>query len=252
MRKGILRSLFVFAFVAFLAAFLAQTVVCAAVDTEKLQKAEKIFAGMTRQEKINAMEKTAERKYRYTTKIPNFNGNMDVSERDKSGSVIGQETIVLALAKDSKAPQGVAKPGGQQVTWKDVSRYEQSLLQTHNPVNKWFVENLWRARINKVLAEAEKRAREKYPKDYRKINISVRDAAIALGIPVPKNGPPIGPLTNQPFLKEGLLFGSRMQKIDGKYINVTLDAYMNNMDEWFREFWSMIIVDLDGATNFQK
>lgn len=252
MKKGVLRPLFVFTFVALLTAFLTQATARAAIDTEKVRKAEKIFSSMNRQEKINAMEKAAEQKYKYTANIPNFNGKMDIKERDKSGSVIGEEPIVLALAEGVKAPQGAAKPGGQQINWQDVSRYEEALLQTHDPVNKWFVENLWRARINKVLAAVEKKAKEKYPNDYQKINVSVRDVAIALGIPVPKNGPPIGPLTNQPILKEGLLFGAKTQKIEGEYINLSLDAFANNMDEWFREFWSDIVVNLDGATNFQS
>ena len=201
---------------------------------------------MDREQKINAMERAAEKKYKYTTNIPNFNGKMDISERDKSGSVIGKGRIVLALAKGVKAPQGAAKSGSQQVTWKDVARYEKALLQTHDPVNKWFVENLWRARINKVLVEVEKNAREKYPKDYKKIRISIRDVAIALGIPVPKNGPPIGPLTNQPFLKQGLFGGTTMHRVDPEYVNVALDVFADNMDEWFGEVWSQVIVDLDG------
>jgi len=246
-----IRILSLFALAALLISFIAYTSVDAAIDRDKLEKTRKAIGSMDRDQKIEVMKNITERKYRYTSDIPDFNGKLTVPERDTSAKVIGMETIVLALAKDMKAPQGIAKGSGEEVTWKDVANYEKALLETHDPVNKWFVENLWRARINRVLAEVERKAKEKYPKDYKKIDVSVRDAAISLGIPVMKDGPPIGPLTNQPFIRDGL-FGTRLRRVQPEYIDVSLDVFMNNMDEWMNEFWQSLIVALDGATNFTR
>ncbi|MGB2705784.1 MAG: hypothetical protein WBC74_02885 [Candidatus Omnitrophota bacterium] len=241
------RFLVVFVLIALMITLSAHKVVNAAIDREKLERTKKLINSMDREEKLKVMARVEERKYRYTISLPNFNGKVNVDERDEFGQVLKKETIVLALGKGIKAPLGVAV-GDKEISWKDVARYEKTLLETHDPVNKWFVENLWRARINRALKLLAEKAKKEYPKDYKKIDFRVRDIAIALGIPVPKNGPPIGPLTNQPFLKDG----NQLHKIDQEYIDLTLDVFMNNMDEWMREFWQHIIVNLDGATNFQQ
>lgn len=237
----------IFIIIAFIISFSSYPTANAAIDTEKLERTKKMINSMDREEKINVMKRVEERKYQYTSNMPNFDSKVNIDERDKAGTVVGKETIVLALASDMQAPAGIAS-GGRQITWKDVAQYERALLETHDPVNKWFVENLWRARINRILKLLAEKAKKKYPKDYKKIDVSVRDIAIALGIPVMKDGPPIGPLTNQPFLKDG----SAIQNVDPEYVNLALDVFMNNMDEWFREFWQNIIVDLDGATNYKQ
>lgn len=85
----------------------------------------------------------------YTTVISDFNGNVSVTAADTNMEVL------LSPGEGVEVPKGMPIKRGV-ISWKDIAKYESAMvINPRDAYTKWFIENLWRDRINKVLAILE-------------------------------------------------------------------------------------------------
>lgn len=161
---------------------------------------------------------------RFTTTVSDFNGEVYVIVIDDKGNST-EEKIYIMPGESLKVPRGLTPQKGT-ITWKDVTHYEMMIARENDPYARWFVENLWRDRLNRVLVALENRLKEKYPTNYKNINIRVRDVADAIGI-----DPALGVLTGEEFVKIPNTWGGRVPNIDLSALERRLspDYYINNI-----------------------
>ena len=154
-------------------------------------------------DKMDAVEK------KFTTTVSNFNGSVEVTVTDKDGKPT-KVVVLIEPGEKLKVPRGIP-PKMERLEWKDVAQYEAMLISVNvqDPYSRWYMENLWRDRINKTITALEERVRAEYPQNYEKINVSVKEVADALGIE-----PPIGFLTGETFTKIPNDFGGRIPNVD--------------------------------------
>ncbi|MFH1380919.1 MAG: hypothetical protein ABIH57_01955 [Candidatus Omnitrophota bacterium] len=100
-------------------------------------------------------EKIDELKEKYSTTISSFNGEVTVDTID------GKMEINLKPGEALIVPKNLP-PKKEPVTWKDVAQYENMLSREDDPITQWFIENLWRDRINKTLLVVRKGLEKKY------------------------------------------------------------------------------------------
>lgn len=161
-------------------------------------------------EKLNNIEK------KFTTVVSNFNGRIEVAVKDKDGKITNMQ-IDIVPGESVEVPVGIPPKKGR-ITWRDVAQYESMIAREEDPYAKWFIENLWRDRINKALTILESRLKAEYPKHYHQINIRVKDVADALGI-----DPPVGFLTGDEFIKIPDEWGGRVPNVDPNILEKALD-----------------------------
>ena len=157
--------------------------------------------GQTPEERIGKAEKN------YASSVDNFNGEIEIIV-DEFGAPV-TEKILLLPDKDIKVPVIKGEPPREELTWKDVAQYENQLAKDPDPYVRWYVENVWIDRINKVLALLEEKLKEKYPDRYAEINVAVKDITDALGMQ-----PAIGFLTSETFVKIPNSFGGKVPNVD--------------------------------------
>jgi len=187
---------FVFVIAALLFIFSVNTLVANAIDKQAIAR--------------RAMAE----KHKYNATADNFNGEVDIA----FGSPVEKYTIVLTPKALLGVPKGAGAKNGM-TNWKDVAAYEKTMAKDTDPIAQWFVESAWRDRINQALKKLEKKLKERYPGDYKKISISVGSVAVALGI-----DPRAGFLTGERFVKVPGGFGGRLPKIDVELAKKALDS----------------------------
>ncbi len=140
---------------------------------------------------------------KYTDNLKNFDPS--VSVRIKGSEV----EVVLQPDKTARVPKSLSDEK-RVMTWKDVAEFESKMMVSIvDPYARWFIENLWRDRINRVLKELEPKIKEKYPDTYRDVSISVKSVADALGM-----DPAIGFFTGEAFVKIPKEYGGRVPNVD--------------------------------------
>ena len=241
MRRIILK----YFFVSVMAALVSIKGICLAIAADDLEA------------KIEDARKQSMDKYNYVTTVSGFNGEVEVAQRDVSGRVEEKHKVILKPGKKIEIPENTPMKEGK-ISWKDVAQFETVLARDRDPIARWFVENTWRDRINRVYdildkklyekhREAVKKLNDKYEglskdraysealQELRKkylVNILVRDVAIALGIPVPDGaGPPVGPLTKQSMWKVQNKFGGRVENVDLRFVEEILNPTIPEVPE---------------------